>query len=61
MTLSTLNLEYITCLAIVQRGVLLRRFFHKLDIVTCTFELIMIYCDSLMAYLKEASHVLWLN
>ena len=41
--------EYVVCSSTIQEAVWLRRFLHHLEIVKTTSELMMIYCDSMVA------------
>ena len=50
--------EYVACSSAIQEAVWLRRFLQHLKIVKTTFELMMIYCDSMvaLAYAKDPKY-----
>ena len=58
ITLSTMEVEYVTCSAAVQEAVWLRRFFQHLEVVKDALDPMTIHCDSIamLAYAKDPKY-----
>lgn len=58
VALSTMEVEFMGCSAKAQKVVWLRRFLQDLRVVACIFNLMTIYCDSMVspAYMKDPKY-----